>query len=312
MRADPVQTSDGHRSALDEALVRAVATSDCAGAVRALRQGANPNIATTGASRPILHLAAANGLTEICVSLARSGADLEARAGNQESETALHVAVKSRRHDVSRSLIEAGADINARLIGGGTSLHYAARNGDVAMVELLLGAGADANASGHSTAPPLFAATGILFDNEIEARSTICRLLVSAGANPNVSTSGGVSPLLDLILANPLRKGPCALAQVLVELGTDPCAISANAPHGAMSDMHTAAAAGNLRALRMFAEHGVDLNVRTPTGETIDELNDDPVVREALRSMRIEFAINRSLGGTKPTVARSQTNFEPL
>ena len=46
-----------------------------------------------------------------------------------------------------RALLEQGSDVNARFGDGMTGLHWAARNGNAAIAEVLIGAGADLEAT---------------------------------------------------------------------------------------------------------------------------------------------------------------------
>jgi ankyrin repeat protein len=58
-------------------------------------------------------------------------------------------AVKANNTEEARKLIEKGADANSRTSPiGWSALHYAARNGNVEIIQLLLKAGADPNYAG--------------------------------------------------------------------------------------------------------------------------------------------------------------------
>jgi ankyrin repeat protein len=70
-------------------------------------------------------------------------------SGCKPSPAALMTAVKADNTEEARKLIGKGADPNSRTSPTGWSvLHYAARNGNVEIVGLLLKAGADPNYSG--------------------------------------------------------------------------------------------------------------------------------------------------------------------
>jgi ankyrin repeat protein len=62
------------------------------------------------------------------------------------SDEPLFEAVGSGDVDKVRALLQEGADVNAAPGDGMTALHRTARTGDLAMVELLIGAGADLEA----------------------------------------------------------------------------------------------------------------------------------------------------------------------
>jgi ankyrin repeat protein len=88
--------------------------------------------------------------------LVEHGASLD--AASESGETLLHLAARHGRVEAARFLIESGLDVNAPTQSGLTPLHYAAQmpdggwvfagdgSGEVALVELLIEAGADVNA----------------------------------------------------------------------------------------------------------------------------------------------------------------------
>jgi len=91
-----------------------------------------------------LHLAAFFGRPEAVAVLLGAGADVEAEATNSflTRVRPLHSAAAGGHLECCRLLIAAGADVNARQGGGFTPLAAARQNGDDALADLLLGAGA--------------------------------------------------------------------------------------------------------------------------------------------------------------------------
>jgi ankyrin repeat protein len=117
------------------AVVEAIRTGDVAGLKRLLDE--HPGLATArlgdddphGMSRTLLHVATdwpghfPNGAAVVAV-LVEAGADVNARFRGQHEETPLHWAASSDDVEVLDALLDAGADIEATggVIGGGTPL----------------------------------------------------------------------------------------------------------------------------------------------------------------------------------------------
>lgn len=82
--------------------------------------------------------------------LVRRGAAVDAR--DHDGRTVLHWASQAA---CAKALLAAGADVNARSHDGSTALLAAAGRGDLAMVEVLLAAGADPSLARSEPAGPL-------------------------------------------------------------------------------------------------------------------------------------------------------------
>jgi ankyrin repeat protein len=91
-----------------------------------------------------LHLAAFFGRVELVKILLEAGAPMLAISNNNESNLPINAAAAGRRNDVVRLLVERGCPPDARASDQGyTTLHLAANNGNVELVEFLLRSGAD-------------------------------------------------------------------------------------------------------------------------------------------------------------------------
>ncbi|MGZ8630686.1 MAG: ankyrin repeat domain-containing protein [Actinomycetota bacterium] len=102
-----------------------------------------------------LHLAAFFGRADAARLLVTHAAEVDAHGTGWMRGTALHSATSAGHREVVEVLLEAGADANARQSGGWTPLHAAARNGDVASVTRLLAAGGDPTATNDDGASVL-------------------------------------------------------------------------------------------------------------------------------------------------------------
>ena len=181
-----------------------------------LRAGADSNSSTSNGTTALM-LAAASGREDAVKLLLDRGADPNRRE-NARGETALMYAAADNRPAVTRLLIERGADpsiativvdlskvdaprpalnadrqdTNRELIGtqgGMTALLFAARQGNTETVKALLDAGVDVNQvnPGDKTSPLLIAAINGHFD--------LAALLLDRGANPNLASTAGATPL---------------------------------------------------------------------------------------------------------------------
>ncbi len=152
--------------------------------------------------------------------------------------------------DGVRGLIDAGADVNAVVQGDGTALLIAAREGNRAMVELLLQDGAvDIGVRGDGSALMMAAREGY---------QDIVRLLIDGGADVNLAVRGDGSAL---ILA--AREGYRDIARMLLERGADVNLAVA----GDGNPLIMAAREGYLEIARMLLDHGALVNEVVPGDE---------------------------------------------
>ena len=181
------------------------AHSGNADAVRILiENGADPNVKETANGQTALMFAAASDRIDVVKLLIARGADLH---------------VTSRVEDFAKLTMDNDADQNGvprpqqptspndvpgitrpfnynELIGkhgGLAALHFAARQGAIATTEALIKAGANVNqqGAGDKTTPILVAAINGHFD--------LVSYLLDQGANPNLASIGGVTPLYAVV-----------------------------------------------------------------------------------------------------------------
>ncbi len=226
--------------------VAAALTACVAGPAAAWAQ--TPPSAAEVAGYGALHAAASTGDVAAIERLAASGeADLDGRDGH--GRTALMVAAHGRHHGAARALIAAGAKLDALDREHYDVLTIAGVNGDVEMVGLALAAGADATlvtspydgtaliAAAHlghvevvraliDAKAPLDHVNNLGWTALIEAivlgdggtrHIAIVRLLIAAGADPDLGDSHGVRPL-----ALARNRGHGVIAAMLARAGAAP------------------------------------------------------------------------------------------
>jgi uncharacterized protein len=267
----------------------------------------------------MLMAAARSGSADAVRLLLRAGAELEATEP-QFGQTALILAARGGGEGALAELIAAGANVMARsrtgpeppfrpiggtrgkgvekapargarqaIPGGKSALHYAARDGHLALVRRLIDAGAPVDdRDPNAITPLLFAVTN--------DRVAVARFLVERGADINASDWYGRTALWAAIdMRNrdtPIpsegtgtdREGNLALAQWLLERGAQPNARirempvvrSHVLPLGSLSWVDftgetpfiRAALAGDVQLMRLLMVHGADPKLATTNGTT--------------------------------------------
>jgi len=108
-----------------------------------LKSGANPNTPIATGVTPLM-TCAKSGSVDAVKRLVEYGAAIEASEPDQH-QTALMWAAAEHQLKVVQALIDAHADLKAHSKAGFTAMHFAARQGDQEMVQLLLAAGVNVN-----------------------------------------------------------------------------------------------------------------------------------------------------------------------
>ncbi len=198
---------------------------------RLLESGADPNLALPLGETPIM-TAARSGTVEGVRHLINIGADVNL-SERSRGQTALMWAAAQGHHDVVQALIDADVNIEARStvrprlmyadaqnggafdqgfvenLGGFSALLFAARQGDTAMADLLLTAGADVDGQAGNGATPLVLATH-------SGHAPLARLLLERGADPD-AMGAGYNALHAAVL-----RGDLGTVVALLEHGADP------------------------------------------------------------------------------------------
>lgn len=108
-----------------------------------LKSGANPNTPVATGETPLM-TCARSGSVDAVKRLVEFGATVDAREP-KEKQTALMWAASENHPDVVKALLDVHADPRAHSKQGFMPIHFAAREGNQAVVEVLLSAGVDIN-----------------------------------------------------------------------------------------------------------------------------------------------------------------------
>jgi uncharacterized protein len=154
-------------------------------------------------------------------------------------------AARTQDHATIQTLLREHADVNARQGDGATALHWAAYWDDPVMVDLLIGAGANVNATNDLGVTPLALASS----------GAIANRLLAAGANPNLVTTAGVSPLM-----NAARAGSTDIVTALLEHGAD---VNAQEKTRGQTALMWAVSERHPDTVRVLLQGGADVRVRT-------------------------------------------------
>jgi cytohesin len=183
-----------------------------------------------------------------------------------------------------QELLEAGCDVNERARGTRlTALHIAARRGYLEIVQLLLAANADLDATGLGGETPLTVAA------QEPSREVLSELLHHGASLARVTPTARV-------WQSSLEFGHTAVVGSLLERAlVDPNARVG--PEG-LCPVHLAARADEVESLRVLVAAGVDLNARTRD-------RNDSVLDVAMRANSVRIVL--CLFG----LPRDQLSFEP-
>ena len=153
-------------------------------------------------------------------------------------------AAKARDAAAVKALLKSGADVNAAQGDGMTALHWAATNGDAAVTQMLLSAGANIRATTR-----LGGITPLLMASQ-SGHAQVVAALLAAGADANSATATGATALM---LA--ARSGSTETVTRLVETGAD---INAKEKGFGQTALMVAAGLDRADVVRLLMSRGAD------------------------------------------------------
>jgi ankyrin repeat protein len=254
---------------------------------------------TPGAKTPLLY-ASREGHLDVVKMLIGAGAGIE--QADADGVTPLLMAVLNEQMEIATWLIEKGANVNATDWYGQAPLFAAVdvRNLDVpgptrdngvdresalALIKLLIARGASVNARTREYPPQrrwitrLGSLSWVDFTGQtpflraaLSGDVKVMRLLVEAGADPNIATDGGTTPLMaaagvNWTVSQTFDEGPAALLEAVKlahSLGND---VNAENSMG-LRAIHGAANRGSDEIIRFLVEKGAALDVADKQGRT--------------------------------------------
>jgi hypothetical protein len=170
---------------------------------------------------------------------------------------------------VIEKLLDDGVDVNMTLQR--TALHAAAANGNLEIVELLIGRGADVNLQDiHGRVPMLVALA--------EHQPEVAMRLAEADTDPSVRAADGST-----LLMAAARAEDVALVQWALDHGADVNAVRPKKKNA--TALIIAARKGNPEILELLLARGADPNVANDEGQTALDLAKGQEVKELLRAL---------------------------
>ncbi|EAX97922.1 ankyrin repeat protein, putative [Trichomonas vaginalis G3] len=172
-----------------------------------------------------------------------NGAIINAR--NQYGYTPLHYAARDNNKKLVELLISHGADVNIIRIAS-KLLHHAIRKNYIEVAEILISHGADVNAKNqHGYIPLHYAAS--------KNHKEIAKLFISHGADVNAKNLYEYTPL-----HYAARENNKEIAELLVSNGADINAINKDG----YTPLHHAARGNNKEIVEILILHGADINTK--------------------------------------------------
>lgn len=172
---------------------------------------------------------------------------------SETTDSRLVDAAKNQDQKAVRTLLTQKVDVNARSSDGTTALLWLAHWNDLDTANLLLGAGADANAANEFRMTPLSEAC-------TNGNSAFVRLLLKSGANPNTPIATGETPLMTCA-----KSGSADAVRMLIEYGA---AVNTKEPMQNQTALMWAAAERHPDVVKALIDAHADLTAHTKQGFT--------------------------------------------
>ncbi len=228
-----------------------------------LEKGAKTGFLTNGKPLPNQ-----NGLSELTIAtikknkeavelLLAHGAD--PNQYNDQKFYPLLEAISAKEPETAELLVRAGANVNIVLAHNYTALHGAIEMGYNNLVELLLKNGAMTGLLSKDYSEDKFNGISELSRAVILKNTDAVKLLLSAGADPNLFNSQGVNPLAESIYSESYE-----ITQMLLKAGADVNAVFSNGS----SALHLAAIKKSSSLTEKLLVKGANPNIKTVNGIT--------------------------------------------
>jgi ankyrin repeat protein len=169
--------------------------------------------------------------------------------------------VKANNQQAAIALIDQHVDVNTPTSDGTTALAWAAHNGNVGLVDRLLGAGADAKAKNQFGATPMSEAAFL-------GNVAIIEKLLKAGADPDSPSADGQTALM--LIA---RTDNVAAAKMLLEHGAH---VDAREKQKDQTALMWASAESQPAMVRELIAHGADVNAHSHVEEWLAQVSSEP------------------------------------
>ncbi len=193
-------------------LIAAVEAGDVAAVNQAISSKASLD-SPNGQGETALLVAVQKNEIEIAKALIAAGANINAQANNQDTPWLL--AGASGRTEIVQAMIPAKPDFSIRNRYGGNALIPACERGHVETIAVLLTTGIDVNHVNNLGWTCLLEI--VILGDGGERHQQAAKLVLAAGADPNLADGDGVSPL-----AHAQAKGQKEIAALIAAAGGRP------------------------------------------------------------------------------------------